>query len=107
MKVKNISGQLIMVGRFNVAPGKYFPTVPFTAAEKQGIERLRTLKMVSVEDVVKEPVTPEPIAPAPEAVAPEELVAAEPVVEEPAQEEAQAEEPVEEVEAKPARRRRR
>ncbi len=112
MKVKNISGQMLIVGRFRVAPGNFFPGVPFTAEERKGVERLSAIKLVSViEDEKPAAYTaqPKPIAPA-EAVAEAKAeVPAEAPVEEKAgaiAEEQAAEAPAEEKAASSRRRRR-
>ena len=102
MKVKNISGQVLRVGRFVVKPGNYFPNVPFTEKEIKGIERFKSLKFVDIEE--QQPVSvkvPTPMVPkAEDMVAPRIVAEPEPVavlVEAPMEEpvEVQAEELVE------------
>lgn len=114
MKIKNVSGMVLIIGRFRVLPHGVIPAVPLTSAEKKSIEQYRNLgylvdvqpAKVAAEPAKPAPVQPKPMHPAADAIVPEVPAEPEP---EPVKEEVPAEEaPAEEAgEAQPARRSRR
>ena len=120
MKIKNVSGMVLIIGRFRVLPHGVLPAVPLTSYEKKSIEQYSKLGYLAdiqpakavTEPAKPEPVQPKPMQPAEDAIVPEVPAEPEP---EPVKEEVPAEEvPVEEVEevqpseeAQPSRRSRR